>query len=183
MVNIFSDMRGTVMASDNEKLRPYMGQLCGFLNQLPAEQNKQYEASCGRLAIQYNSIIEELETILEQNMSGFLINTTFEPLLDFKVKIDRLIGHLKGMLYPETFWEGSGTSTNITVNATNSLNVAVTAAIKHELISAIDKELDALDDEDSTRSTFEKIKERVKKSVSVEDVTSLVIGMIKGCLS
>lgn len=171
------------MASDNEKLRPYLGQLCGFLDQLPAEQNKQYEASCGRLAIQYNSIVDELETVLERNMSGFRSNTNFEPLLEFKVKINRLIGNLKGMLYPETFGEGSGTSTNITVNATNSVDVAITAAFKCELVKAIDKELESLNDDDPSRSTFEQIKKGVKKSVGIDDITSLVIGMIKGCLS
>ncbi len=171
------------MVNDNEKLRPYLGELYGFLEQLPAEQNKQYEASCSRLVIQYNSIVDELETILERNMSGFSSNTTFEPLLDFKVKINRLIGHLKGKLYPETFGDGSGPSTNITLNTTNSMNLAVTTYFKYELVKAIDKELESLNDDDPSRSTFEKIKEGVKKSVGVDDVTSLVIGMIKGYLS
>lgn len=169
------------MGSKRDEIRPYLGQLKGLQEQIPSlGQGDFYAFSNNELGIQFNYVVTDLASIMCEDLSQFHADAVFEPLLLLKAKVGRLIGYLEGKYFPETFMPISGASTNVHVNTTNTINLAITTLVKNELISALDKELETLKDDDPAKSTFEKIKEGIKESAGLEDVVRVVVGVAKG---
>ena len=170
----------SAMATKKNSVRPYLGELRGVLEQVPSlDQSEQYAFSNNALATQFNLIVHELAGILGRDLSRFLADATFEPLPTLRTKLSSLIGRLEYEFFPEMLSSNSP-ATNVVVNSSNSVNLAMTMVVKNDLIAAIDKELETLNENDPAKGVFQKIKERVKKAVGLDDLVAIVVGLAKG---
>jgi hypothetical protein len=161
---------GDELMVDKETVRPIYTELQGYLSQAPDARDLPDIRPDNALWDQYNSTIDELNSISGSNYDRFKLVGRYVPTEAYRGKLSGLISRLYGEYFPKEQPPFSGMPSPV-ISQTQQQNQSFQVELLLQIQSKIDEQLSNLKPGDSKRSFLKKLKGALE---SVSDTAALI---------